>query len=109
MVSFVFVLVPRVSSGTMDRILILGAGFGGISTALGLRERLDPGDEVVLVDRRETFAMGLRKNWGIAGMEPHRLGERPLDALRTVGSMSGMARSSPSIPRSGQPWSMARS
>jgi sulfide:quinone oxidoreductase len=69
----------------MDRILILGAGFGGISAALGLRERLSPGDEVVLVDRRRTFAMGLRKNWGIAGMEPHRLGERPLEGLRARG------------------------
>ena len=29
--------------------------------------------------------MGLRKNWGIAGMEPHRLGERPLEALRGRG------------------------
>jgi sulfide:quinone oxidoreductase len=66
----------------MDRILILGGGFGGIATALGLRERLDSAAQIVLVDRRETFAMGLRKNWGIAGMEPHRLGERPLEALR---------------------------
>jgi sulfide:quinone oxidoreductase len=69
----------------MDRILILGAGFGGISAALGLRERLDPGDEVMLIDRRQSFAMGLRKNWGIAGMEPHHLGERPLEALQTRG------------------------
>jgi sulfide:quinone oxidoreductase len=69
----------------MDRILILGAGFGGISAALGLRERLDPGDEVMLIDRRQSFAMGLRKNWGIAGMEPHHLGERPLEALHTRG------------------------
>jgi sulfide:quinone oxidoreductase len=69
----------------MHRILILGGGFGGIATALGLRDRLDRSTEVVLVDRRQSFAMGLRKNWGIAGMEPHRLGERPLDALRERG------------------------
>ena len=69
----------------MNRILILGAGFGGIATALGLRERLDPADEIVLVDRRDTFAMGLRKNWGIAGMEPHSIGERRLDGLRARG------------------------
>lgn len=69
----------------MDRILILGAGFGGIATALGLRDRLDLADEIVLVDRRETFAMGLRKNWGIVGMEPHSQGERPLEALRERG------------------------
>jgi len=69
----------------VNRILILGGGFGGIATALGLRERLDSVDEVVLVDRRATFAMGLRKNWGIVGMEAHSLGERPLDALRRRG------------------------
>ena len=57
----------------MHRILVLGGGFGGIATALGLRERLDAADEIVLVDRRETFAMGLRKNWGLAGIEPHSL------------------------------------
>jgi sulfide:quinone oxidoreductase len=65
----------------MNRVLVLGAGFGGIATALGLRDRLPAEDEVVLVDRREAFAMGLRKNWGIAGIEPRRLGERRLDLL----------------------------
>ena len=69
----------------MNRILILGGGFGGIATALGLRERLDSDAEINLVDRRESFAMGLRKNWGIAGMEPHSVGERPLDRLRDRG------------------------
>jgi sulfide:quinone oxidoreductase len=69
----------------MHRILVLGAGFGGIATALGLRQRLDPSDEIVLVDRRETFAMGLRKNWGIAGMEPLSLGERRLEGLAARG------------------------
>jgi len=69
----------------MHRILILGAGFGGIATALGLRDRLDPADEIVLVDRRESFAMGLRKNWGIAGMAPLRDGERRLALLSERG------------------------
>lgn len=69
----------------MNRILILGAGFGGIATALGLRERLTSDDEIVLLDRRESFAMGLRKNWSIAGMEPLAVGERRLDLLRDRG------------------------
>jgi sulfide:quinone oxidoreductase len=69
----------------MNRILILGGGFGGIAAATTLRERIDPGDEVVLVDRRESFAMGLRKNWGIAGVEPHAAGERPIAALAERG------------------------
>ena len=69
----------------MHRVLILGGGFGGIATALGLRQRLGPDDEVVVVDRRQTFVMGLRKNWGIVGMEPLDLGERRLDLLRERG------------------------
>ena len=69
----------------MNRILILGGGFGGIATALGLRERLDSDAEIILVDRRESFAMGLRKNWGIAGLEPHSAGERRLELLHQRG------------------------
>ena len=42
--------------------------------------------------------MGLRKNWGIAGMEPLAVGERRLDLLREPGSMSVAARSRPSTP-----------
>jgi sulfide:quinone oxidoreductase len=69
----------------MNRILILGGGFGGIAAALTLRDRLDPADEIVLVDRRTSFAMGLRKNWGIAGIEPHAAGERPIARLADRG------------------------
>jgi sulfide:quinone oxidoreductase len=69
----------------MNRILILGGGFGGIAAALTLRDRLDPADEIVLVDRRTSFAMGLRKNWGIAGIEPHAAGERPIARLAERG------------------------
>jgi sulfide:quinone oxidoreductase len=69
----------------MHRVLVLGGGFGGIAAALGLRERLAPTDEVVLVDRRTSFAMGLRKNWAIAGIEPHAAGERPLARIAERG------------------------
>lgn len=69
----------------MARALILGGGFGGISTALTLRRLLDPSDEVVLVERRPTFAMGLRKNWALVGFEPHEAGERPLSRLAERG------------------------
>jgi sulfide:quinone oxidoreductase len=63
------------------RVLILGGGFGGIATAVALRAHLDPGDEVVLVERRTTFVMGLRKNWAV--LDPNALieGERPLALL----------------------------
>jgi len=69
----------------MKRVLILGAGFGGIATALGLRDRIADHDEIVLIDRRTTFAMGLRKNWGLAGIEPHTAGERSIDRLADRG------------------------
>jgi sulfide:quinone oxidoreductase len=69
----------------MHRILVLGGGFGGIATALGIRDRMGPAAEVTLVDRRDSFAMGLRKNWGIAGIEAHSLGERKLDLLTSRG------------------------
>ena len=68
----------------MARTLILGGGFGGIATAVAVR-RLAPEDEVVLVDRRSTFTMGLRKNWGIVGAEPLSTGTRSLSRLSRHG------------------------
>jgi len=67
------------------RVLILGGGFGGIAAAVALREQLAPADEVVLVERRTTFVMGLRKNWAV--LDPNALaqGERPLALLAKRG------------------------
>lgn len=67
------------------RVLILGGGFGGIAAAVALRGQLDPADEVVLVERRTTFVMGLRKNWAV--LDPNALskGERPLALLARRG------------------------
>ena len=45
----------------MARTLILGGGFGGITVATELRRELGDDHEVVLVDRREGFFMGLAK------------------------------------------------
>ncbi len=69
----------------MHRVVILGAGFGGIATAIALRQRLEPADEVVLVDRRTTFTMGLRKNWGLLDPAALTEGERPLSRLAEQG------------------------
>jgi len=69
----------------MNRVLILGGGFGGIATAVALRRQLAPADEVVLVERRPTFVMGLRKNWVLTGVAPLAAGERRLSALEQQG------------------------
>jgi sulfide:quinone oxidoreductase len=67
------------------RVLILGGGFGGIAAAVTLRERLDPADEIVLIERRTTFVMGLRKNWALLDPGALRAGERPLALLAERG------------------------
>ena len=69
----------------MHRVLVLGGGFGGIATAVALRARLDPGDEVVVVERRPTFVMGLRKNWALVGAGSLEEGERTLASLEDRG------------------------
>jgi sulfide:quinone oxidoreductase len=69
----------------MARALVLGGGFGGIATAVALRERLSAEDEVLLVDRRDDFVMGLRKTWHLLGMSPLAYGTRHLSQLAERG------------------------
>jgi sulfide:quinone oxidoreductase len=45
------------------RTLVLGGGFGGISTAVELRRLVGADHDIVLVDRKPDFTMGLRKLW----------------------------------------------
>jgi sulfide:quinone oxidoreductase len=69
----------------MKRALILGGGFGGIAAARRLKEKLDETDEVILVDRRDTFMVGFRKTWALTGQSPLDAGQRPLDSLTSIG------------------------
>ncbi|HET6821599.1 MAG TPA: FAD/NAD(P)-binding oxidoreductase [Anaerolineales bacterium] len=69
----------------MKRVLILGGGFGGIATARRLKQKLDEKDEVILVDRRETFMVGFRKTWALTGQSTLEEGQRPLDSLTSLG------------------------
>lgn len=76
----------------MTRSLILGAGFGGITVATELRRHLDSGHagrssehEIVLVDRRPDFLMGLRKLWALVGLGTLEEGSRPRAALNQRG------------------------
>ena len=72
----------------MDRsqsVVILGGGFGGITTALDLRQALGPEHSVTLVHRRPRFLMGIRKLWIVAGTGTRAEGERSLAALQARG------------------------
>ena len=69
----------------MARVLILGAGFGGISASLALRRLAGDEVEIVLVDRRADFAMGLRKTWEVVGEARLTDGTRQLSALARSG------------------------
>lgn len=69
----------------MRRVLILGGGFGGVATAYALRQRLSSEDEIVLIERRPYFMMGLRKTWAMIGRGTLEEGRRPLKALERLG------------------------
>lgn len=69
----------------MKRVLILGGGFGGIATARRLKQKLDEKDEVILVDRRDTFMVGFRKTWALTGQSTLEEGQRLLDNLTSLG------------------------
>jgi len=45
----------------MKKILILGAGFGGLETATGLAEGLGDGYEITLIDKNDSFFVGFSK------------------------------------------------
>jgi sulfide:quinone oxidoreductase len=69
----------------MKRVLILGGGFGGIAAARRLKQKLDPSDEVILVDRRDHFMVGFRKTWALVGQSTLEAGQRSLDSLTRLG------------------------
>ena len=65
----------------MSQIIILGAGFGGIATAYELRALLSGEHGITLIDRGDSFVMGLRKLWALAGVDSLERGQRPLAEL----------------------------
>ena len=74
----------------MQRVIIAGAGFGGIATAVALRRAIAAAQvEIVLVDRRADFMMGLRKTWSVLGMAPLGDGRRALRDIAGVDLVQG--------------------
>ncbi len=67
-------------------VVILGGGFGGLTTALELRKAVGPDRATItLVDRKPKFLMGLRKLWIVAGVGNRADGERPIKSLKAPG------------------------
>ena len=69
----------------MNKILILGAGFGGLETATGLAEVLDDGHQITLVDRNDAFFVGFSKVEVLFGRATAREVSYPYERLRAEG------------------------
>ena len=69
----------------MAQVVVLGGGFGGVAAATELRTHLPSDHEVVLIDRRDDFAMGFAKLWDLAGLRPISAGTRSLRGLERKG------------------------
>lgn len=69
----------------MNRVLVLGGGFGGIATAHRLKQKLGGEVEVILVDKRPFFMVGFRKSWALVGESPLEAGQKPIDSLSRIG------------------------
>jgi len=69
----------------VTKTLVLGGGFGGIAVATAVKRNLGPAHDVVLVDRSETFSMGLRKLWELVGHASIADGTRSRDLLASQG------------------------
>jgi len=67
------------------RIVILGGGFGGITSAIELGRALGGEHAITLIERAPVFMMGLRKLWMLTGRGTRREGERLLADLRADG------------------------
>ena len=67
------------------RILILGAGFGGLAAATELRKSLGQDHRVIVVDRKKSFMMGLVKLWILEGSRMLEESQTPLDGLNAKG------------------------
>jgi len=69
----------------MKKIVILGAGFGGLETANGLSEVLRDGYEITLIDKRDAFFVGFSKIDVMFGRRTQEAVRYPYARLRAEG------------------------
>ena len=67
------------------RILILGAGFGGLAAANALRKGLGQEHQIIVIDRKKSFMMGLVKLWILEGSRKLEESQTSLDVLNAKG------------------------
>ncbi|NWG36412.1 FAD/NAD(P)-binding oxidoreductase [Nitrososphaera sp.] len=67
------------------RILILGAGFGGLACANTLRKNLGQEHRIIIIDRKKSFMMGLVKLWVLNGTRNLEESQTPLSSLNAKG------------------------
>lgn len=67
------------------RILILGAGFGGLAAANMLRRGLDRDHRIIIIDKKKSFMMGFVKLWVLSGSRKLEESQTLLDGLNAKG------------------------
>jgi len=67
------------------RIVILGAGFGGLACANALRKSLGQEHRIIIIDRKKSFMMGLVKLWVMNGTRKLEESQTPLSSLNAKG------------------------
>jgi sulfide:quinone oxidoreductase len=67
------------------RVLILGAGFGGLTAATILRRQLPPEHQIIVIDKSDYFLMGTVNLWILAGHRKLDDSKVPLTNLKNKG------------------------
>jgi sulfide:quinone oxidoreductase len=70
---------------SIKRILILGAGFGGLTAANLLRKNLAPEYRIIVIDKKNYFMMGLVNLWILHGIRTLQESQTPLKKLKNRG------------------------
>jgi sulfide:quinone oxidoreductase len=70
---------------SIKHILILGAGFGGLTAANLLRKNLAPEYRVIVIDKKNYFMMGLVNLWILHGIRTLQESQIPLKKLKNRG------------------------